>query len=271
MSDIDWKYAELIGDCLSGEQVTTRNSDCYRAVCLRTRFTDTPLVGVRKTAWKNALREWEWFMSGSNDIATLDPRVHHWWKPWANADGRVRFNYSVQFRQAMGQRAEATDQIARLVEGIRNHPYSRRHVITTWNAADMLHPECPITNCHNTVTQCFVDGTGALNMKTYQRSADMVCGLPANWIQQWAFLMWLGRRAGRRVGWLEWEGGDCHVYAQHLSLAQRIVREAFDGPAARSEAPQLVYNPTSDEFRAEDFTLSCEYTPLITEKAEMVV
>lgn len=262
----DESYADLIRKCLAGPKVTTRNSDCYRTVCQRYRFTQTPLVTLRKTAWRSALREWEWFMSGSNRLDDLHPSVQSWWKPWASPiDGRIRFNYSVQFRHGSGQSEETTDQIAHLIDGIKDHPNGRRHVITTWNAADMLHPDCPLTNCHNTMTQCFVDPDGTLNMKTYQRSADVVVGLPANWIQQWAFLTWLARLTNKKVGWLEWEGGDCHVYAQHRELAERIVAER------PLKAPELVYTPTTDDFCAADFTLSSPYLFAIGERAEMVV
>lgn len=268
MSFADLKYVDVIHECLAGDEVSTRNSVCFRALCCRARFVSAPLVGVRKTAWKNALREWQWFMSGSADILDLHESVRHWWRPWATENGYIPFNYSVQFRDAIGAAGRRTDQIANLIDGIRNHPGSRRLVITTWNAAEMWSPDCPITNCHNTVTQCFVGADGALNMKTYQRSADVVCGLPHNWIQQWAFLMWLAHRSGRRVGWLEWEGGDCHVYKAHNDLTVRILRAAQN---QRPPVPRLVYAPTSDEFLADDFSLDGPYEPVITERAEMIV
>lgn len=265
MNVTDRHYANLIMQCLDGEDVQTRNSRCRRALCARFRFTSTPLVGARKTAWRNCLREWEWFMSGSSYLADLHESVRDWWRPWASKFGNVPFNYSRQFRFAYGS-CGYVDQIERCVESLRDHPNSRRNVLTTWNAAEMWSRYCPITNCHNTVTQVFVE-RGAVCMKTYQRSADVICGVPHNWLQQWAFLVWLAHRAGRPVGWLEWEGGDCHVYEAHAGLAERILNT---DPAP---APELVYRPAGDgeTFRAEDFTLSGPYTPAITERAEMVV
>lgn len=262
----DDRYAELIRACLDGSLVTTRNAKCYRTIAHTARFTSAPLVCARRAAWKNALREWEWFMSGSCAIADLHPSVRSWWEPWANSEGIVPHNYSQQFRNFVGYDDRRADQIALFIDGVQNHPFSRRNVITTWNAADMVAPDCPITNCHNTATQAFVEPDDSLHIVTYQRSADVVCGVPHNWIQMWAFLMWVAHRTGRTVGSLTWVGGDCHVYESHVPLARRIL----DAQPARP-APELVYTPTSDEFRADDFTLSCPYLPTFAERAEMVV
>ena len=103
-------------------------------------------------------------------------------------------------------------------------------------------------------------------METYQRSADVVVGLPANWIQQWAFLLWLARACGRKVGTLTWKGGDVHVYESHVDLAFR----ALLAPS-QADPPGLAYEPSADGFRADDFALTGPYAPAITERAEMVV
>lgn len=261
---VDGFYVWLIDDCLrDGDRIRTRNAECFRLFCVKETFNDTPLVGARRTAWKNALREWEWFMSGSNQIADLHPAVRPWWEPWANPYGHVPHNYSKQFRHWNGP----FDQIANLIDGIQHHPYSRRHVVTTWNADAMAHPDCPITNCHGTVIQVFVRPDDSLHLYTYQRSVDVICGLPHNLIAYWAFLLWLAHRTSKKVGSLIWEGGDVHVYAEHAELAGRIVDTWGDC----KPTPQLVYTPTSSDFLASDFALDGQYQPVFSEKARMIV
>lgn len=265
-------YQDLLRAILRyGTVVNSRNGQTKRLTARLVQFTTTPLVSVRKTAWKTSLREWEWFMSGSDAIEDLHPSARHWWEPWAKEypDGkhRVRFNYGHQFRCASGSDGGASpkDQVRLLVDGIREHPNSRRNLITTWNTADMTHPSCPITNCHGTVIQAFVEPAG-LALTTYQRSADVVCGLPHNWIQYWAFLLWLAHQTGQLPLSLTWIGGDCHIYQQHYELAQRIV-----DASAPADAPGFVYRPTGQDFKADDFTLTTAYIPVLTENAEMVV
>lgn len=254
----DSLYAGIIRDALScGERLTTRNAPVYRLIRQQATFDRTPLVCARRCAWLTALREMEWFLSGSNNINDAHPSVRPWWEPWADKHGVVWANYGQQLRHYGWD----FDQVTHLIDGIKHHPFSRRNILTTWHASDMADPATPITNCHQTITQAFVGNHGDLGLLTYQRSADVVCGLPHNWIQAWALLLWLAQRTGTHPQWLTWVGGDVHVYVEHEALARRIVEDQ----------PDLVYTPTSEEFRAADFALSGPYTPLIQESARMIV
>lgn len=268
----DLAYKRLLSSLfMFGERVTTRNSRVRRITGQSFVFTRTPLVSLRKVAWKNALREWEWFMSGSPKIRDLHQAVHHWWSPFADEDGYLRFNYGEQFRSFVGDNC-TLDQIKYLVDGIRDHPYSRRNVITTWNTADMASGHCNPTNCHGTIIQCFVSppekegDAKLLHMFMYQRSADVICGLPHNWIQYWAFLMWLAHRAGCVPCSFKWMGGDIHLYDIHENLARDMLTTE-----ATKDGPELVYKPSGDDFKADDFSLSGEYKPILKESAPMVV
>lgn len=279
MNHVDLEYARIIEACLGGYKLTTRNAECYRTRIPSDRtvvFDSTPLVSARKTAWKNCLREMEWFLSGSCDVSDLHESVRPWWQPWANDVGWVFGNYSQQLRRFVGydfanqyeEGNREVDQVQYLIESIRDHPNSRRAVITTWNTTEMTDPLIPITNCWGTLIQAYVED-GVLHLETHQRSCDVVCGLPHNWLQMWGLFVWLAHQGGRKVGTLTWHGGDVHVYAEHRELAEKIV-EAVDHDRMR-ETPRLVYEPTSKEFSAEDFRLDRPYAPVIEDKARMVV
>lgn len=264
VNDVNGVYKDLLWLCMrSGHSVKTRNAVVNRRTVEYVEFEKTPLVSVRKTAWLSALREWEWFMQGSDNINDLHPTVRTWWKPWADPQGFINHNYSSQFRDWGG----GFDQIEYLLDGIRDHPFSRRNVITTWNTSDMASPSTPITNCHGTVIQAFVQPDNKLDLFTYQRSVDVICGLPHNWIQYWAFLLWLASRTGKEPGKLQWMGGDVHVYPEHAVLAEKILRVEDSTP----EPPRLLYTPSGEEFRASDFTLDSQYYPVIQDRAEMIV
>lgn len=279
-NQVNLKFSNMLSDILlQGTEVDTRNSITKRRMNQQVTFNHTPLVTVRRTAWKSALREMEWFLTGSNNIKDLHPSVHKWWAPWANESGYIHNNYSKQFRRfdGHGHRGGAkycddVDQIGYLLDAIKNHPFSRRSVITTWHTHDMLSPNTPITNCHGTVIQAFVEPDNSLHLTMYQRSSDMVVGLPHNFIQYWALIMWLAHRCGRTIGSFTWIGGDCHIYKDHYDLAQRMVDEARkDYDNGTAPVPNLIYNPTSEEFKADDFSLDSKYEPMLRESAKMVV
>lgn len=264
-----------------GSSVTTRNSTTKRIPNLMHTFHATPLITVRRTAWKSALREMEWFLSGSNNVNDLHPSVRKWWEPWINStcdvdngEAFVNNNYSKQFRRFEGhghgpvKTFHSVDQLQVLKDGIKNHPYSRRNVITTWHTHDMVSPATDITNCHGSLIQALVEPSdNSLHLTMVQRSADMALGVPHNWIQYWAFLMYLAHHGGREVGSFCWHGVDCHVYPDHEAMIKRMANSLHKA----LKVPELVYTPTSEDFIASDFTLNSKYEPVIKESLEMTV
>lgn len=269
MSKVDVIFLKLLKTIeKDGIDVITRNATTKRAINLNAVFDSTPLISLRRTAWKNALREFEWFMSGSSNIKDLHEKVRKWWEPWADERGFIRNNYSKQFRQFKGDEG-TVDQVQYMIDTLKNHPNSRRNTITTWNTADMISPNTPITNCHGSLIQAFVDTKDQVHLTMYQRSADMVLGVPHNFIQYWAFMMWLAHKSGRKPGSLYWVGGDCHIYPDHRDMFNRMMSEFLYSPPY--ETPELIYVPTSEEFKADDFKLDREYKPLIKESLKMTV
>lgn len=264
---IDHQFLELIRQIyVNGSEITTRNSKVKRLTGLTLKVDRTPLISIRRTAWKNSLREWEWFMSGSNNIYDLHEKVRPWWQPWCNVLGNILFNYSKQFREFHGD-SRKVDQIEYVIDSIKNHPNSRRAVISTWNTADMTNKFNVLTNCHNSLTQFFVEPDNSLHMNTYQRSCDVVLGFPHNLTQQWAFLIWVAHLTNKSVGSIMWTIGDAHIYEEHYDM----VEEIFKTDINYVDTPNLVYNPTSTEFKASDFSLDKEYKPLIKKSIKMVI
>lgn len=266
-NSVEYEFVSALEHVLAyGEDITTRNSEVRRTVNEHLYFSKTPLISVRKTAWKSALREMEWFLSGSSNINDLHPSVHSWWKPWADKNGEIPNNYSKQFRYYSDH---LFNQIDYAIQTLKNHPYSRRNVITTWNTEEMVRPNTPITNCHGTIIQLFKGTDNRITMMMYQRSSDMVVGLQHNLLQYWALLMFIAHRAGHDLNnlRLHWIGGDCHIYKSHIPLVKKIIRSNYNDV----NTPKLIYTPTSEEFKASDFSLDRKYEPIITDKAELII
>lgn len=259
---IDQMYQELILSVLGGPSVGTRNSVCRRKHSLMLTFDSCPLISVRKTSWKTALREMEWFLSGSNQLKDAHKSVWPWWEPWASPGGIIPNNYSVAFRQ----------QWPLFMGAVKAHPYSRRNVMTTWNESQWS-DETPITNCHGTAVQAFVRPSiiegerDTLDLTMYQRSCDLICGVPHNWIQYWGLLVFLAGHCGYTVGQLTWIGGDVHVYEAHLELAKQICSTYVK----HIEPHELCYSDPLSRFAADGFALDRKYVPILTDKAEMIV
>lgn len=253
-----------------GDLIETRNHLCKSCFDLDLiTITQTPLVTLRKTAWKKALRELEWFMSG--DVKCPEELLD-WWNGQLDGHGHYHRGYSEQFRNSrvshqLGRKG--FDQVEYILNGLRNNPNSRRLVMTTWNPWDMAHitelndnPNVP-SCCHASMIQYFVR-EDYLHAYHYQRSADVLLGLPHNLIQHWALLIYFARHAGLKVGSLRYQIGDAHLY-QHEShietVKQLIVLPTYP---ELDNSFELCYNSFMDKtegvpvFRASDFVMEGE-------------
>lgn len=272
-SYIDRLYGELVSAILmQGEYVRTRNSGVYRLFVPDVlRIDEFPLVQLRKTAYKKALREMEWFMSGDTQCPV---ELQDWWAGQLNEDMRLIDGYGTQLRRAPHSYNGYNDQIRATLGDLRDHPFSRRILITTWNPGDMAaitenndNPNTP-TCCHATMIQYSVsadqDGKPkTLNAYHFQRSADVLLGLPHNLVQHWALLTFFAHHAGLKVGRLAYQLGDAHLYDEqsHLQAAQSILRWT-QGYNSTADAPTLVYKYGGEvdelgvpTFKASDFSV----------------
>lgn len=256
MTPADRHYQNLIREIIErGDPLETRNHAALSLIDSPTiTFTETPLVTLRKTAWRKALREMEWFLSGDSKCPD---ELLDWWNGQLNADGYYLDGYGTQLRRFNG----GFDQIEMLIDGLIQHPHSRRHVITTWNPVDMFYitenngnPKTP-SCCHMTVNQYFVRGR-KLHARTYQRSADILLGVPHNWIQHWGLLLWLARRAKLDAGSLIWNFGDLHLYDEpsHREVASLLMET--QEKSEPTVDPTLVYVGSGYEFKASDFAMN---------------
>lgn len=266
-NQIDNLYKMCLWEILeNGTKLTTRNSEVYSNIMLpKILFKQTPLITVRKTAWRKAIKEMEWFISGDSKCPE---ELLDWWKGQLNEDNYLVDGYSQQFRHStyvLSDEAEFEyfDQIEFILEGLRNNPNSRRLLISLWNPGEMAYitdsngnKNTP-TVCHSVLMQFFVR-EGKLFINSYQRSADMLLGVPHNWIQSWALLLYFAYHANLEVGGLVWIFGDAHIYNEesHIETANSILKVK-----PITELPELVYDPVDLQydhknvpiFKAEDF------------------
>jgi thymidylate synthase len=140
------------------------------------------------------------------------------------------------------------DQLIELVNGIKDDPYSRRHIMTAWNPGEldlMALPPCHI------MSQFYVNN-GKLSCQMYQRSADMFLGMPFN-IASYALLTHLIAQAcNLEVGDLVITVGDAHIYNNHFDqVEEQLARKPLP-------LPTLKLNPEVDavwDFEMTDIEL----------------
>jgi thymidylate synthase len=283
ISKIDDLYVEAVSRSLrEGIAIETANHEVLRGLGIF-ELSSFPLVTVRKTAWKKALKEMEWFMSGS---PTCPPELLDWWGGQLTPFNAYYRGYSEQLRKFQGVDelgfVEQFDQLKYILDGLRNHPYSRRLCMTTWNPADMANitsinsnPHTP-SCCHGSFVQFVVNPDRSLGMIHYARSQDILLGMPHNWVQWWAVLVWLANLADLDVGRMLWIAGDLHLYTaiSHMNVARQMdVIYRSDPPIAESDL-ELKWkgDRSKEEFKAEDFYIVGDIQePIIKDRPELIL
>ena len=208
-----------------------------------------PLLTTKKLHTRSIFYELLWFLSGDTNIKYLKDHRVRIWDEWATKEQCAKFGrgegelgpvYGHQWRNSGSllkpdgtYENDGIDQIARLVEGIKNNPDSRRHIVTGWNPKEADLVELP--PCHTLFQFHVCDGR--LSCQLYQRSADIFLGVPFN-IASYALLThMIAQVGGLQVGDFVHTMGDAHLYSNHLKQArEQLTRKP-------RSLPQLNLNP----------------------------
>lgn len=222
-----------------------------------------PVLTTKKLHLRSIIHELLWFIKGDTNIKYLKENGVRIWDEWADENGELGPVYGKQWRRWEGPDGSVIDQLSNLIEGIKNNPNSRRHMLSAWNPADLKDMALPPCHC---LFQFYVND-GKLSCQLYQRSADVFLGVPFN-IASYALLtMMIAQVCDLEPGDFVHTFGDTHLYLNHLEQAElQLTRDP-------RPLPKMMINPeikSITDFRYEDFTL-VDYDPHPHIKAQVSV
>lgn len=233
-----------------------------------------PAVTTKKLAWKSVVSELLWFIEGSGDEFRLRELLHGdrysekgtIWTANAQADywvnkrlqrhpgdlGRI---YGVQWRRWRKPLVRVNkvvlqnhDQLIELINGIKEDPYGRRHIISAWNPGEL--DQMALPPCH--ILSQFYVNNGKLSCQMYQRSADMFLGIPFNIASYALFTHMIAQVCNLEVDELVLAIGDAHIYLNSIdAINEQLSRDPMP-------LPKLWLNPeieTITDFSMEDISL----------------
>ena len=270
--DCDAQYRELVKRILTeGEERKDRTGTGTLSVFgghmkfdLRERF---PLVQCKETRYKVAFLEMLWFLRGEDNTSYLNQNNCKLWDAWADSDGHLGGVYGVQWKSWV--KDSYTDygdlvwkyinQVDAVIEGVKNNPHGRRHIVSAWNVGEI--EEMALPPCH-WAHQLYATNGGYLDMQVNQRSWDIGLGCPFN-IAQYALLLHLYARAtNRKPRYLNFSYGDAHLYNDHIEKMKEVVEREV----CYDEA-QIVFNTDNvdiDGYKPEDFEIvGYKYNPFV--------
>lgn len=222
-----------------------------------------PLVTTKKLHLKSIVHELIWFLRGETNIRYLKENGVSIWDEWADENGDLGPVYGAQWRSWPAPDGGSIDQIAKLVDGLKRNPDSRRHIVSAWNPAEV--DKMALPPCHCLFQFYVIDGK--LSCQLYQRSADVFLGVPFNIASYALMTHMVAQVTGLATGEFIHTFGDVHLYANHIEQADEQLRRS---PRA---LPKLILNPRVtrlEDFRYEDVTFA-DYDPCPAIKAEVAV
>ena len=210
-----------------------------------------PLVTTKRLHLRSIVFELLWFLRGDTNVSYLHEHNVSIWDEWADENGDLGPIYGAQWRSWPTPDGGSIDQIARVVEQLRNEPDSRRIIVSAWNVG-ML-DNMALSPCH-ALFQFFV-ADGRLSCQLYQRSADIFLGVPFN-IASYALLTcMLAQQCDLEPGEFIWTGGDCHLYANHLEQTRlQLQRDPLPPPRlVLRRRPPSIFDYCYDDIEIVDY------------------
>lgn len=244
-----------------------------------------PAVTTKRLAWKACIAELLWFMSGSTNVNELRMRQHGsliegktvWDENYENqakdlgySGGELGPVYGKQWRDFYG-----VDQLAIVINRIKNMPTDRRQIVSAWNPAEINKMALP--PCH--MFYQFNVRNGYLDLQWYQRSVDVFLGLPFNIASYAAMIHIVAKMCNLKPGHLVFTGGNTHIYSNHVEQCKEVLRRQpkelckleINFPKDYSKWETSTQLRWLDAFaKVEDFVLK-DYESHPTIKAKMAV
>ena len=292
------QYLDLLAHILeNGDKRVDRTGvgtlSVFGAMC---RFPLTggqvPILTTKRVYWKTAVKEMLWFLTGGTNIRPLLQENVRIWTDWPLAKyrkstgeaitqeafeqrivedasfaaqwGELGPVYGKQWRRWLGADGREHDQIAGVLDALKNNPASRRILFHAWNVPDI--PDMALPPCHM-VYQFHTTSDGRLNCMMFQRSCDILLGAPFNFTGAVALQLMLAQQAGLEPGEFIWAGGDVHLYLNHVDQArEQLSRTPRPAPTMRL----LRKAQSIDAYTIDDFEVA-GYDPHPPIKADVAV
>ena len=245
-----------------------------------------PAVTTKSLAWKGVVSELLWFLEGSDDerrlaeirfnkdrseLTDLEKYSTIWTDNAENQGKELGYEnsdtkkllgpvYGVQWRNWGG-----VDQIRDLLEGLKNNPDGRRHILSAWNVGQI--DKMALPPCH--VMSQFYVHRETISCHMYQRSADMFLGVPFNIASYALLLSILAEILSLKPKRFIHSFGDAHIYINSIDqVKEQLSREPK--PLPKLIIPNIDNLEDIKKLTVDDFILE-NYDPHPPIKAKMAI
>jgi len=215
-----------------------------------------PLLTTKKIATKSMMVELEFFIKGKSDKKWLQNRGCKIWNEWCNPkkipknlndQERKEFQkneddlgpiYGVQWRNFDYCKNEISscDQLKKIIDTLKKDPNDRRMIVSAWNPKALDSQALP--PCHVLFHVTIIEDT--LNLSWFQRSCDLMLGVPFNLASYSLLLHLLAKTNNFKEGYVTGFLSDVHIYTNHIEGAQeQLKRTPKPLPSVETDFSQI--------------------------------
>ena len=247
-------YAKLISKTIDeGDKKETRNGETtsiFGTTLLIQGLQNGifPLIQGRKMYPEGVFGELAAMLRKPKCLKDFEKWGCHYWRQWAKEDGSICIDY--------GNAWHADNQIVKLKNSLKNNPNDRRMLINGWRPSELSKLDLP---CCHMMYQFYVDNNNTLHMLWYQRSVDLMVGLPSDVIFASAWLLAISNEFGYKPGDIKMVFGDTHVYKEHYEQAKLYIERVDNLHKTKLSLPKYIYNAVKGKdfclFEPKDITI----------------
>jgi len=287
------QYLDLLADILeNGVLYHNRTGVDTKAVfgrMMRFNLKETfPILTTRKIFFRGVFEELMFFLRGDTNSKHLEEKGVYIWKGNTSRDfldsrgldylieGELGCAYSHQWRNFSGEHSlipetkglKGVDQVARVIDQIKNDPTSRRIYIVGVNPSQERFMALP--SCHNYCQFIANPNTKELNCFFQVRSNDATLGLGFNCSQYALLLFLIAAVTGYTPNDLVYAGVDVHIYSTHFDAVRKQLKRE-PRPFPRLELKKKIDSLDDLESLQYDDVSFIGYNPHPNIKMDMVI
>lgn len=257
---LDWEdqYCNLIREILDSNYRNTRAGATLatfgKSITVDLQY-GFPILTKRQIFYKCVLGEFAALLRGPKHINDFKKFGCNYWDSWASEDGSLNLDYGNAWINYNG-----VNQLQEVIDKLKNNPTDRRILIDSWRPDRLNNLSLP---CCHFLYQWFTRDNTHLDMIWFQRSVDVMIGLPSDMILAAIWNILLANECGYTPGKITLMLGDTHIYKNHVDNAYTYL--------SQDSCPLPKYNlnrfSTIYDFVPEDFELlNYNYSPKISFK-----
>ena len=223
-----------------------------------------PITTLRNTAIKTGIKEILWiYQKQTSSLEVARELGINWWEEWNIGDNSIGQRYGATIKRY--------DLMNKLLDGLVNDPFGRRHIISMYQYVD-LEETNGLFPCAYEIL-CSVRKVGedkVLDMTLIQRSSDYLMANSINKGQYLALQMMVAGHCGYKVGKFCHLVQNLHIYDRHFdAVIELINRTPLD-----SDLPyiELLENKNFYDYTIDDFKVhNVDKIMKINSKLEMAI